>query len=101
MSQIVSAAAGVCVHLRELAVVVGDLTSSLAARSGDGNSRGWWRVDTMMIWFCARCVFFLLCVRVYDSMGNLGKWRNVAFLILTAYDVGLVVCGVAALRFAS
>jgi hypothetical protein len=34
--------------LRELAVVVGDLISSFAARSGEGNSRGWCRVDTMM-----------------------------------------------------
>jgi hypothetical protein len=48
-SQIVSAAAGVWVHLRELALVVagGDLASSFTA-SGEGNSRGWCRVETMM-----------------------------------------------------
>lgn len=49
MSQIVSAAAGVWVHLRELALVVagGNLASSFPT-SGEGNSRGWCRVETMM-----------------------------------------------------
>lgn len=49
MSQIVSAAAGVWVHLREFALVVagGDLASSFPA-SGEGNSSGWCRVETMM-----------------------------------------------------
>lgn len=45
----VNAAAGVWVHLRELAFVTGDLTTSFAARSGEGNSRGWCRVETMMV----------------------------------------------------